>query len=125
MFIFKTIVLTTLFISIIFWIYKSYGRYLEIGKIYVTNYDLTFESVIGFKNKISEYYFETSCDNRERIFHIKYFINQFDAWSYILINEDRSKSKHIPMAVKIMKWYEPKRKITTSAWCNCQEVKSQ
>ena len=99
MVIFQTIVYLIIIILIITWLFYSYYRYSEITKIYITNYDTSFKMVKGFKNDVSEYYLETTMDNREKVYCLKYFLNEFDVWSYILFDENRSKITYVPVAV--------------------------
>ena len=99
----QIMILTIFFLFLIFWIYESIIRYYEIVKIYITDYDLSFKNVKGFKKDIYQYYLETTMDNREKVYCITYFLNEFDVWSYIILNEDRSKMKYVPVAIILKK----------------------
>ena len=99
MVIFQTIVFSLILIFIFIWISYSLIRYREITKIYITNYDTSFKMIKGFEKDVSEYYLETTMDNREKVYCVKYFLNEFDVWSYILFNENRSKITYVPVAV--------------------------
>ena len=99
MVIFQTIVYSLILILIFIWIVYSLIRSSKITKIYITNYDTSFKMIKGFEKDVSEYYLETTMDNREKVYCVKYFLNEFDVWSYILFNENRSKITYVPVAV--------------------------
>lgn len=92
-------VLVIVFTLFSYWIYYSIKRSNNIVELIITDYNLEIKIRKVLKNKINEYYLETTFDNREKLYNIQYFENNFDCYCYVLLDVDRSKNTHVPLIV--------------------------
>ena len=92
-------VLIIVIILVSFWIFYSFKRSDNIIELIITDYKCEIKIRKALKNKINEYYLETTFDNREKLYNIQYFENDFDCYCYVLLDVDRSKNTHVPLIV--------------------------
>lgn len=95
----ECIVLGIILVLFSFWIYYSIKRCDNIVELIITDYNLEIKIRKVLKNKINEYYLETTFDNREKLYNIQYFESDFDCYCYVLLDVDRSKNTHVPLIV--------------------------